>query len=144
VIQTTTVPHRILLEFVFCGNCQYGPMKLTPKALIKFIFCAISPCHVFSPCCITVCFPRVLLLYVFLCCVTVCFSLHCIAIFVSRAMLLYVISVLCGRLKVCIVTLLSAASFVIVSAGGSYVVWLSIFGQLIISMSTFVVFTLCL
>ena len=52
----------------------------------------------------------------------------------SHAVFLYVICVLCGRLKVCVVTLLSAASFVIVSSGGSHVVWLSIFGQLIISM----------
>jgi len=119
-------------------------MKLIPKALIIFLLCVISPCHVVCPCCVTVCFPRASLLYVFLCCVTVCCSLCCIAIFVSHAMLLYVSSVLCGRLKVCIVTLLSGASFVIVSAGGSYIVWLSIFGQLIISMSRFVVFTLCL
>ena len=42
--------------------------------------------------------------------------------------MLYVFSMLYGRLKVYIVTILSAASFVLVSSGGSSVVWLSIFG----------------
>jgi len=51
--------------------------------------------------------------------------------------------VLYGRLKVYVVTLLSAASFVIVSAGGSHIVWLSIFGQLTVSMLPVIVFAVC-
>jgi len=53
-------------------------------------------------------------------------------------------AVLHCRIKVCIVTLLSAASFIIVSSGGSLVVWLSIFGQLTIFLLSYDFMFVCL